>query len=215
MIYHSPYTEPVHQHSISPQHPRFEQPHASPMPKDRWIHTRGTLNSKSKLPPRKAGCVTNRTMSNWNLGLNTGRPTGGKDEKSPAKEVIAPMQGSNTIRNASRNQTTMGGRQHADNTRMKYFKDEWMRKVTPHAFSVFGQKNRTNNCQETLNRNINRTIVPQGNTWDFWEGLLALSVKEINYHDQLSRGLECARPKKKQVAPSGYQYCKVAKKICG
>ncbi|XP_054277091.1 uncharacterized protein LOC128996005 [Macrosteles quadrilineatus] len=61
-----------------------------------------------------------------------------------------------------------------------YFKDEWIEKVTPAAFSVFGQKNRTNNCQETLNRNINRSITPQGNAWGFWGKLLAISVKETN-----------------------------------
>ncbi|XP_039298438.1 uncharacterized protein LOC111062264 [Nilaparvata lugens] len=96
---------------------------------------------------------------------------------------------------------------------LQYFKDEWMRKVTPHAFSVFGQKNRTNNCQETLNRNINRTIVPQGNIWDFWEGLLALSVKEINYHDELSRGLECARPKKNKWLLQDISIARLQKKF--
>ncbi|XP_039290697.1 uncharacterized protein LOC120352740 isoform X2 [Nilaparvata lugens] len=55
---------------------------------------------------------------------------------------------------------------------LQYFKDEWITKVTPHAFSVHGQKSRTYNCQESLNRNINRTIKTQGNTWDFW-GMVA------------------------------------------
>ncbi|XP_039299916.1 uncharacterized protein LOC120355520 isoform X2 [Nilaparvata lugens] len=79
---------------------------------------------------------------------------------------------------------------------LQYFQREWMGKVTPKSFSVFEQNSRTNNAQEALNRCINRTIRPQGNTWEFWNGLMQISSKEAHSFSLLREGKECARKKK-------------------
>ncbi|XP_054275004.1 uncharacterized protein LOC128994453 [Macrosteles quadrilineatus] len=71
---------------------------------------------------------------------------------------------------------------------IEYFKKEWIQKVTSKSFSVYGQTERTNDCYESLMMRINKTIKPQGNACDFWDGLRSISVKEIMLFNRLQRG---------------------------
>lgn len=55
----------------------------------------------------------------------------------------------------------------------RYFETQWMGRVGARSFSVFGQKERTNNCQENFHRQLNSAMGrPHPNVWKFLGNLL-------------------------------------------
>lgn len=57
----------------------------------------------------------------------------------------------------------------------RFYEIQWMGRVGPQSFSVFGQAERTNNCQESFHRHLNSAMGrPHPNAWKFLGNLLKI-----------------------------------------
>lgn len=63
-----------------------------------------------------------------------------------------------------------------------YFNDEWIRRVTPKHFSVFGQKTRTTGAAESFNAKANKAFRTHANVYHFIE---KLQIEELHSTQQL------------------------------